>query len=205
MIKQQGYSTIPIYGKSHPKEISKPCQRIQTQDGKQTLNNLSVSDIGRLPLIDTLSDTLNKSSKLSGKNLDMGCANSVLAKGETIRQPSVSAIGRQQKSFPVSKQKIVNSTIQTKTSVSRRNCQKGEQKCSGIRAQVKKQHSNSVSLDFSGLPLIDIQNASQYENQLTSQQISARITTRLPQRSRAKMRRQNKWDFRKCPEYLHTG
>ena len=139
----------------------------------------------------------------------MGCANSILAKGETIRQPSVSAIGRQQKSFSVSKQKTVNSTIQTKTSVSRRNCQKGEQKCSGIRAQVKKQHSNSVSLDFSGLPLIDIQNApqdrSQYENQLTSQQISTRITTRLPQRSRAKMRRQNKWDFRRCPEYLHTG
>ena len=70
--RQQRYSTIPIYGKSHPKEMSKPRQRSQTQDGEQTLNNLSVKDFGRLPLMDTLSDTLNKSSKLSGKNIEMG-------------------------------------------------------------------------------------------------------------------------------------
>lgn len=40
--------------KTSTKEVSKSCQRSSNQDGKRTPNNLSIGDIGVLPLIDTL-------------------------------------------------------------------------------------------------------------------------------------------------------
>ena len=193
--------------KINPKEVSKPCQRIQNQDEKQLPNTFHVGDIGGLPLIDTQGVTLSDLIKLSNKKHDIGCTDSKFLKGKTARKHIVPPFGRQQKSFSASKESQTN-TVQTRMPANGRTCPKKVPKSCGIRVHDEYQPQNSVIVcDARRLPFFDIPNLplnqSRNENQLTNQQIPTRTTTRFPQGTRAKTRRYNAWGFRKRPVDPH--